>query len=66
MQRRQAIENLKKGFVMTKYAKRGLKPHKKFVYVSQETMSLIWEDIDTHKKNQIALKDIRGFSQKYG
>jgi|JI6StandDraft_1071083.scaffolds.fasta_scaffold62157_4 hypothetical protein len=51
---------------MTKYAKRGIKPHKKFVYVVPESMQLVWEDIETHKKNQINLKDIRGFSQKYG
>jgi hypothetical protein len=46
---------------MTKYAKWGLNPHEKFVYLKPESMELHWEDIKSKTDKKISLKAITGF-----
>lgn len=36
------MDYLKRGYVMTKYAKGGWKPHKKKVFMDENKMDLVW------------------------
>ncbi len=45
MEIREALKNLTKGVVMTKYAKWGIKPHNKLVRIEDDQKRLMWYDL---------------------
>ena len=61
---KRAKDSLRKGYIMTKYAKSALNPYEKKVFLSEDGKKLCWQDIKSPGDTKsIAIKDITGINQ---
>jgi hypothetical protein len=58
LSKKQIIDNLRKPRQFTKYAKGGIKPRLKQVYLSDNEEELCWKDVETKKVNKIKVNSI--------